>query len=206
MAEIYIEEKSISVAPGKEISLFLLVEAELQKLSKEERLLLHPHYLGKIDAMKREEGKHHALAGGYLLWKVLGVTPEDVLVLGEQGKPYFPHLPKEFSLSHDNGVTVLAVSSEPVGVDIEHLTETDLRVVQKVFPKAFQDKVVASGGTAESFTECWTKLEAILKAEGCGFHGALKDNEEYLQKWQVCTFPWKDFFISVAYPLEPNLT
>lgn len=191
--------KTILTEQGREIDLYLLDEAELEKLSAEDLSDLHPHYLAKMEAMKRPEGKQHALASGYLLRTVLGIAPEDVLVLGEQEKPSFPHLQKEFNLSHDDGVTVLAVSSEPIGVDMERRTETDMRVVQKVFPKAYRDIVKAADGSSAAYTECWTKLEAILKAEGCGLHGTLKDNDEYLQKWQVQSFPWKDYFISVAY-------
>ncbi len=84
-------------------------------------------------------------------------------------------------------------------MDIERQTETDMRVVRKVFPEAYRNIITAADGSSAAYTECWTKLEAILKAEGCGFHGALKDNDEYLQKWQVQSFPWKDYYISVAY-------
>ena len=193
------QRKTLAVAPGKEIELYLLEEAQLDALTGEALAFLHPHYLKKAEALKRPEGKRHALASAYLLWKFLGVTPEDELVLGEQEKPSFPRLSQKFNLSHDDGVTVLAVSSETVGVDIERQTETDMRVVRKVFPEAYRNIITAADGSSAAYTECWTKLEAILKAEGCGFHGALKDNDEYLQKWQVQSFPWKDYYISVAY-------
>ncbi|MDO4406058.1 MAG: 4'-phosphopantetheinyl transferase superfamily protein [Eubacteriales bacterium] len=193
------QHKTLPVAPGKDIELYLLEESQLDALTGEDLALLHPHYLEKMEARKRPEGKRHALASAYLLRMVLGVGPEDELVLGEQEKPSFPRLSQEFNLSHDDGVTVLAVSSETVGVDIERLTKTDMRVVRKVFPEAYRNIITAADGSSAAYTECWTKLEAILKAEGCGFHGALKDNDEYLQKWQVQSFPWKDYFISVAY-------
>lgn len=199
MALPEIQQKTVPVAPGKDIELYLLEESQLDALTGEDLALLHPHYLEKMEARKRPEGKRHALASAYLLRMVLGVGPEDELVLGEQEKPSFPRLSQEFNLSHDDGVTVLAVSSETVGVDIERLTKTDMRVVRKVFPEAYRNIITAADGSSAAYTECWTKLEAILKAEGCGFHGALKDNDEYLQKWQVQSFPWKDYFISVAY-------
>lgn len=192
-------ETTILTEQGTEIELYLLEEAQLDALTGEDLALLHPHYLEKMEAMKRPEGKHHALASACLLREVLGVAPEDELVLGAQGKPSFPKNPKQFSLSHSKGVTVLAVSSDPVGVDIERQTETDMRVVRKVFPEAYRDLVTAADGSSTVYTECWTKLEAILKAEGCGFHGALKENDEYLEKWQVRSFPWNDYIISVAY-------
>lgn len=191
--------KTILTEQGREVDLYLLEEAELDKLSADVLSCLHPHYLKKMEAMKRPEGKRHALASAYLLWKVLGISREDPLVLGEQEKPSFPHLSKEFNLSHDDGVTVLAVSSETVGVDIERLTETDPRVVRKVFPEAYRNMVKAADGSSAAYTECWTKLEAVLKAEGCGLHGTLKENDAYLSKWQVQSFPWKDYYISVAY-------
>lgn len=199
MALPEIQQKTVPVAPGKDIELYLLEESQLDALTGEDLALLHPHYLEKMEARKRPEGKRHALASAYLLRMVLGVGPEDELVLGEQEKPSFPRLSQEFNLSHDDGVTVLAVSSETVGVDIERLTKTDMRVVRKVFPEAYRNIITAADGSSAAYTEYWTKLEAILKAEGCGFHGALKVNDEYLQKWQVQSFPWKDYFISVAY-------
>ena len=56
-----IQQKTLAVAPRKEIELYLLEEAQLDALTGEDLALLHPHYLKKAEALKRPEGKRHGI-------------------------------------------------------------------------------------------------------------------------------------------------
>ena len=85
------------------------------------------------------------------------------------GKPqaYFSHdvaLPY-FNISHSHELISIAVSSQPVGVDVEHITATlDTSLLAQNFcPEADATHVAGAG-----FFAYWTSKEAVLKAHGNG--------------------------------------
>ena len=199
-------------------------------LSDDEKKCLPRSYMEKAQEIaERSAGKlivpaaAHACASAYLLHTVLGVGPEDPLPLGEHGKPlpvgeYRKTLPYalHYSISHDRDYTILAVARAELGVDIEQITDCKPGIVRRTFPKSYADTVLAGSGVsgysardragqAQLFTEYWTKLEAVLKAEGCGFAEDYLQKPELFEIWQVISFPWKDYMISSAMREVPEL-
>jgi 4'-phosphopantetheinyl transferase len=96
------------------------------------------------------------------------------------GKPRLaargPEEPLAFSISHSRRVAALAVSRDgPVGVDVEDVRPIERAVAAAHFSAAELadlDRLDAKqwpGG----FYRCWTRKEAILKAEGIGLNRAL---------------------------------
>lgn len=100
---------------------------------------------------------------------------------GVYGKPYLDindgQSGSEFSLTHTSGVVACAVSTVPVGVDVELLTpDWDHReVVQRHFTAAEAKalSLLSPKLASARFTEIWTLKESFLKAVGCGLSGAL---------------------------------
>jgi 4'-phosphopantetheinyl transferase len=81
-----------------------------------------------------------------------------------------------FSLSHSKTVAVVAVTREgPVGVDVEDVRPIEEAVAATHFsPAEVVDLSTLRGEDwLAGFYRCWTRKEAVLKAEGVGLHRAL---------------------------------
>ena len=81
-----------------------------------------------------------------------------------------------FSLSHTQSIAVLAVAHGlPVGVDVEEMRPIEPEVAATHFSASELSDLNGLQGDAwlGGFYRCWTRKEAILKAEGVGLHRAL---------------------------------
>jgi 4'-phosphopantetheinyl transferase len=81
-----------------------------------------------------------------------------------------------FSLSHSQSIAVLAVAHGlPVGVDVEDVRPIEPEVAATHFSASELSDLRTLQGDAwlSGFYRCWTRKEAILKAEGVGLHRAL---------------------------------
>ncbi len=112
-----------------------------------------------------------------LILKACGINYNDIVIMaGKTGKPYFactPHI--EFSLSHTRNAVAIALSDRPVGIDVEKIRETDLRLAKDIFSEK-ELLWLAEGETNQyrRFYELWTKKEAAIKFEGIGLPDDLK--------------------------------
>jgi 4'-phosphopantetheinyl transferase len=104
----------------------------------------------------------------------LGITASQVpLRTSSQGKPELD-APSgiSFSLSHSEGVTVMAVAAGgPVGVDIERVRPIAdaLEVAERFFARGEVAQLRSSpDDQAEAFLALWTRKESYLKATGAG--------------------------------------
>ena len=76
------------------------------------------------------------------------------IIKTEKGKPYFKHIPDLFfSVSHTEGLTVIALGDSEVGVDVERLRKADLRVIKR-FLKEEAD-YIAECDSDRRFFEIW---------------------------------------------------
>ena len=81
-----------------------------------------------------------------------------------------------FSLSHSGSIALLAVAKgEPVGVDVEEVRPIEPEVAESHFSASERSQLNQLQGDAWllGFYRCWTRKEAILKAEGVGLSRAL---------------------------------
>ena len=82
----------------------------------------------------------------------------------------------KFSLSHSKSIAVLAVDhAQPVGVDVEDVRPIEEDVADRHFSATELTDLRGLKGEAwlAGFYRCWTRKEAILKAEGVGLSRAL---------------------------------
>jgi 4'-phosphopantetheinyl transferase len=91
------------------------------------------------------------------------------------GKPELQHRGSSssfhFSLSHSRSIALLAVAKgEPVGVDVEEVRPIEPEVAESHFSASERSQLNQLQGDAWllGFYRCWTRKEAILKAEGVG--------------------------------------
>ena len=113
-----------------------------------------------------------------LLSRILNLEPKLIpLTLNAYGKPQTSGSvghPLHFNLAHSRDTILIAVSREcPVGVDIEYLDrETDaLEIARNFFhPSEFQEITAIEDVELrrKAFFRCWTRKEAIAKADGRG--------------------------------------
>ncbi len=115
-----------------------------------------------------------------------------------------------FSLSHSQSIAVLAVAHGlPVGVDVEDVRPIEPEVAATHFSASELADLSTLQGDAwlSGFYRCWTRKEAILKAEGVGLHRALDSFDvgllpdapaELLRTRLNFLYPWKLYDVSPA--------
>lgn len=87
--------------------------------------------------------------------------------IGENGKPYFPDMPGvHFNISHKGRFAAVALSSRPVGIDIENTAVPGMHAIKKFTPS--ESEWVLRQDSEIRFAVVWTRKEAYLKYTGAG--------------------------------------
>lgn len=73
-----------------------------------------------------------------------------------------------FSLSHSDGVAVVAVSNAPCGVDVENIEKFFQKCSDNTFVTAFSQKIGCDSVDATCLLKSWTGKESVYKAQGKG--------------------------------------
>ena len=117
----------------------------------------------------------------------------------EHGKPFLKDHPEvHFNLSHCKNGILVAVSDAPIGVDIESYRNISDSLIRYTMNEEECQIIETSDDPIRTFTEYWTKKEAVFKLRGTGIthdlHGLLQGEE------QVETFvnPEKHYAYSIA--------
>ncbi len=78
----------------------------------------------------------------------------------------------DFNISHTDGlvVCVAEVGKGRVGVDVENLKEVDLPDFRRVFTTEEYTYLMQLPDPKDEFHRLWTRKEAVMKADGRGFH------------------------------------
>ena len=95
---------------------------------------------------------------------------------------------------------MLAVSDEPVGVDLEHVGEAKDAIVTRFFPESFRQELedASEADRPAVFFRLWTRLEAALKADGRGLTAPRPEFEEILERYDIETEQRNDLIWSIA--------
>jgi 4'-phosphopantetheinyl transferase len=116
-----------------------------------------------------------------LLGRYLDADPSSIAFCRNQfGKPHLSQTlaaqKLAFNLSHTNRVGLLAIAIDvEIGVDIEEVLPVECGAVEQYFSPQEQLSLSSLEGNdwLEGFYKCWTRKEAILKAEGLGLNASL---------------------------------
>jgi 4'-phosphopantetheinyl transferase len=116
-----------------------------------------------------------------LLSHYQGCAPSELAFVANRfGKPELIRKagarPLRFNLSHSGDVGLLAITrSGEIGADVEVIRAIEPEVAKANFSRReLADlKKLRAGEWLIGFFNCWTRKEAILKAEGCGLNIAL---------------------------------
>ena len=89
------------------------------------------------------------------------------------GKPYFPHSPWHFSISHTKRHVFCALSDRPIGIDAEEADrEISLKLAEKILSPAEYGRYQAAADPRLALLKLWVLKEAMGKCSGEGirFH------------------------------------
>ncbi len=86
------------------------------------------------------------------------------------GKPFLSKGPF-FSISHCKEAVAVALSENPIGIDIEGIRHVDDSLVERTMNGEEQTLIRDSAAPDRAFTRLWTRKEAILKCKGTGIGG-----------------------------------
>lgn len=118
----------------------------------------------------------------------------------EHGKPFLMDYPDiHFNISHcKNGIAV-AVSDQPIGIDIESYHQANDGLIRYTMNEEEQRIINTSDDPVRTFTEFWTKKEAVFKLRGTGI--TKEGIHELLQGDEVVEThlnPEKQYVFSIA--------
>lgn len=117
------------------------------------------------------------------LLESIGLSHPFAFVKNEHGKPFLKDHPEiHFNLSHcKNGIAV-AVSNQPIGIDIESFRQVSESLIRYTMNEEEQRVIAESDDPTRTFTEYWTKKEAVFKLRGTGIthdlHELLKGDQQ----------------------------
>ena len=139
--------------------------AELLPLASDQRreqALSYKHLFGQFACLK-----------SYVMLRELleqqGLSHPFIFAQNEHGKPYLKDHPDvHFNLSHCKNGIMVAVSDQPIGVDIESYRNVSDSLIRYTMNEAEQHIIQTSDDPIRTFTEYWTKKEAVFKLRGTG--------------------------------------
>ena len=129
----------------------------------------------------------------------LSVNKRPIFLYNEYGAPYLDGGPY-FSISHCKSGIAVAVSEQPVGVDIEVIRPFRDELMRKTMNPIEQQTILNSNQADWAFIRLWTQKEALLKLQGTGIitdlHHTL-DNTEHIKCLQT-THLQPDYICTIA--------
>ena len=163
-----------------------VTEAEVQRLlplvdeQRRDEALRYKHLFGQFACLK-----------SWLMLKEL-LAPLDIHDLkmdyNEHGKPFLVNHPEvHFNLSHCKDGIAVVVDSSPVGIDIESFRKGNLALINRTMNPIEAEWILSSSDPIETFTQYWTKKEAVVKLRGTGIvddlHHALNGESYRLETY-----------------------
>lgn len=139
----------------------------------------------------------------YLICQKSCINNKNILFdKNEYGKPFQKVYPNfHFNISHTKNLIAVAISGKPIGIDVEQIKKTEIRVAKRFF----KDNEVAYIMTKDDrqdkrFYEIWTKKEAYIKFIGKGFSIPLKSFDVLGIKLasRIITFERDGYIVSVC--------
>ena len=146
----------------------------LVSAQRREQALRFTHLFGRYCCLKSYEMLQQLLASAPY---TLHSTP--TFLYNEYGAPSIKNGPY-FSISHCKSGIAVAVSKQPIGIDIETVRSLKVDLVKKTMNPLEQEVIFFDTQPDWAFTRLWTRKEAFLKMKGTGIindlHAALADS------------------------------
>lgn len=122
---------------------------------------------------RKEHDRRLCLSAYLLLQKALrqeyNIVEPPIFTFTPQGKPLLKDYPDiHFSISHCRQAAICAISSQPIGIDIECIDSYDPTLVSVTMNGKEQDVIAKAPSPAVAFIRLWTKKESLIKFLGEG--------------------------------------
>jgi 4'-phosphopantetheinyl transferase len=133
-----------------------------------------------IRRYRRPRDKYARILSKWLLLKALVAGGHegaslDHLRMDSFGRPSMEGCRLDFNLSHSGDYVVCAVAAQGrVGIDVEQLREIQLGDFQDILAPSACKRIRSATSRQQAFFREWTRLEAVLKADGRGLQAAAK--------------------------------
>ena len=160
-----------------------------------------------VSAQRREQalrykhtfGRFCCLKSWLMLQELIG--PFAYWQYNEHGKPFIEGGPF-FSISHCKTGIAVAVSDEPIGIDVEHIRTADKSLIERTMNADEQQHIQSD----RDFTRLWTQKEAVVKWQGTGIESfeqlqtiLSKSRDHETASPQIETFENENYIYSIAY-------
>lgn len=132
--------------------------------------LLNEERQARVRALGESHSALLSLAAGLLLYAAFGESARRAHYerVG-RGKPLLPDR-TPFNITHAGDYAVLALSTKPVGVDLERIRPVDWqKIAERFFHPEERAHLLSAKDPLTEFFRIWTLKESYLKAEGIGF-------------------------------------
>ena len=97
----------------------------------------------------------------------LPINQQPIFLYNDYGAPYIEGGP-HFSISHCKRGIAVAVSENPIGIDIEAIRTFSPELMRKTMNEDEQLRITYSATPDVEFIRFWTQKEALLKLQGTG--------------------------------------
>jgi 4'-phosphopantetheinyl transferase len=154
--------------------------------------------------MKRSDDKIRSVGASLLLEYALGKRgiSDFCYGYGDRGKPFLSGRDDIcFNLSHSGNRVMCAISSSPVGCDVERVTEVSDALEKKVLTALEREICMSSDDRRRAFFRFWTAKESFVKTVGDGMAIPLLETEVLLGEsfGRVGGYFVKEYFLDDGY-------
>jgi len=193
--------------------------------------LLTKEELTRAKCFRQQADADRFSTGRVITKKLLGyygvMDPSAIIIEpGDNGKPIAyadtPAVLPFFNISHSGNKVLIAVSNDPVGIDIEQIKNIELGVLaETVFSSREFHLFNTADNSINMFYQLWTRKEALLKSVGVGLLDDLrtldisqKVDTDFVkafthQQLALLSFAMNDeygqYFASICYPQNKPL-
>ncbi len=111
-----------------------------------------------------------------LLRQEYGISHQPHFLIGEHGKPtLLEHPDIHFNISHCKAAIAVAVSSEPIGIDVECIGRDNEQLISYALNEDEIRLVKSADNPSVLFTKLWTRKEALFKFLATGITDDIKN-------------------------------
>lgn len=129
----------------------------------------------------------------------LPINQQPIFLYNDYGAPYIEGGP-HFSISHCKRGIAVAVSENPIGIDIEAIRTFSPDLMRKTMNEDEQLRITSSAIPEVEFIRFWTQKEALLKLQGTGIISDLHHVLTHSQNvsWTEITHQSPDYICTIA--------
>lgn len=156
--------------------------------------LLHEKKKIRVDGYRNADDRRRSVCAHMLaingISEHTGMSIDEIILAeDENGKPFCKNAEVFFSISHAEDMVVCAISSKPVGIDVEKIRPLKLSAARRVCTESELEYVFGHSPSDDDFNksedeamlgrffEIWVRKEAFGKKEGTGIAYNMKETD-----------------------------